>query len=684
MKKRLFAAAILACLLLTSCFERDLPLNETVQDTTIAEDTAAIEDTTAAEPTPALPVAEFPFSNDYITVKEASDGKYHCITKSPNHVRARDKAHILQYIDDYGNVVKNFLLYNEENGLINNVDVFSENGIPQNTNWASENFLVIGNYVICGYSVYNAKFQYIGYYRYEKLSDINAQYFPETDSLKVGENTYYPRLKHIDTVPDGSILLDSKTVWDEESAIYKHDSKYYFKNEGITVILPISGEYDSVSLIHPEMVEFVSINGGELHKITVEWVYSGKTPGDWYPGFVVNEKSSEYMIEDYTHFDYNEYIIVKSDPYSYAVKDGKLVYTFNKSANYGAFSTIDELLINGTNNSDYTDVTVHNPDLSLFVDEIFESFNKLPDGNYIGQLFSGPYRIYDSKANVVYSSPDNVNWLAVGTDIVLSLDKDNTLCFYTPYGELVYDFGKISENLGYNRYMSGYYKEKGYYFVFSDYTDSDENGRTHFYEYYYIPETGESGIIDYYDFEGALAKPVLYLYPTEETEVSVKFEHPERLIVDYPVYNDGWHVTASTDGTLKDARGRSYYALYWEESRERPGYDFTDGFCVKGEDSAEFLEEKLAKLGFNEREANEFIIYWLPIMEQSEYNLIRFELTDEREASNALYISPAPDSLLRIAMHIKPLENEVSVVEQKLPAFHRHGFSAIEWGGCVH
>ena len=71
-------------------------------------------------------------------------------------------------------------------------------------------------------------------------------------------------------------------------------------------------------------------------------------------------------------------------------------------------------------------------------------------------------------------------------------------------------------------------------------------------------------------------------------------------------------------------------------------------------------------------------------MKQNEYNLIRFELTAEREATNALNISPKPDSLLRIAMHIKPIESEIRLPEQKLPTFSRNGFVAIEWGGCVH
>ncbi len=50
-------------------------------------------------------------------------------------------------------------------------------------------------------------------------------------------------------------------------------------------------------------------------------------------------------------------------------------------------------------------------------------------------------------------------------------------------------------------------------------------------------------------------KPVIYLYPTEETEVSVKLNLDGDLTCTYPAYNNGWSVTATPDGTLTDTNG---------------------------------------------------------------------------------------------------------------------------------
>ena len=175
-------------------------------------------------------------------------------------------------------------------------------------------------------------------------------------------------------------------------------------------------------------------------------------------------------------------------------------------------------------------------------------------------------------------------------------------------------------------------------------------------------------------------KPVIYLYPTEETEVNVQLNLDGSLTCTYPAYNNGWTVTAYPDGKLIDENGREYYCLYWEgETHAR--YDFSRGFCVKGEDTAAFLEDVLAKIGLTEREANEFIIYWLPQMERNAYNLISFQ-ADAYTNSAELEITPAPDSLLRVFMAWKPLETAVEIEPQEFAGFERSGFTVVEWGGA--
>ena len=179
---------------------------------------------------------------------------------------------------------------------------------------------------------------------------------------------------------------------------------------------------------------------------------------------------------------------------------------------------------------------------------------------------------------------------------------------------------------------------------------------------------------------GECYKPVIYLYPEEETDISVNLILDGRLTCTYPAYNDGWTVTASPDGTLTDAKGRTYNYLYWEgETYAR--YDLSKGFCVKGEDTAVFLEDALEKLGLTRREANEFIVYWLPQMQDNPYNIISFQTGIYTNAAK-LAVNPAPDTLIRVFMAWQASDTPVVLENQELSAPDRTGFTVIEWGGA--
>lgn len=186
----------------------------------------------------------------------------------------------------------------------------------------------------------------------------------------------------------------------------------------------------------------------------------------------------------------------------------------------------------------------------------------------------------------------------------------------------------------------------------------------------------------YYDYRflGDYAKPVIYLYPTIQEDVSVKINLNGILTCSYPEYVDGWNVTANPDGTLVNkSDGREYSYLYWE-GKGAADWDLTCGFVVKGSDTVNFLQDKLEYLGLTSREMNEFIVYWLPLMKDNEYNLITFQTT-AYENNAKLDITPKPDSMLRVFMAFKPLDKYIEIPEQQLCTFKRSGFTVVEWGG---
>lgn len=182
-------------------------------------------------------------------------------------------------------------------------------------------------------------------------------------------------------------------------------------------------------------------------------------------------------------------------------------------------------------------------------------------------------------------------------------------------------------------------------------------------------------------WEARSEKPVIYLYPQEETQVSVKLDFSGRLTSAYPAYSDGWTVIAQPDGALTDPMtGREYYCLFWEGVSDAD-YDLSTGFVVPGEETEAFLEEALAQLGLTDREANEFIIYWLPRMEGNPYNLISFQKEAYTQQA-VLTVDPTPDSVLRVFMAWKGMDEPVEVAPQTLERFTRTGFTVVEWGGA--
>ena len=180
-------------------------------------------------------------------------------------------------------------------------------------------------------------------------------------------------------------------------------------------------------------------------------------------------------------------------------------------------------------------------------------------------------------------------------------------------------------------------------------------------------------------WQGNWKKPIIYIYPNEDMNVEVEVSNPEKLVVTYPKYEDGWKVKALKDGTLID-NNKKYYALYWEGIGKDNSIK-EDGFVIKGEDSAGFLEEKLEILGLNYKESNEFIMYWLPKLESNKYNYIRFMTREEIDNNMELDINPKPETLIRVMMEYKGLDKKIKVKDQKLPRVERTGYTVVEWGG---
>ncbi|HCU25338.1 MAG TPA: hypothetical protein DF383_09985, partial [Deltaproteobacteria bacterium] len=131
---------------------------------------------------------------------------------------------------------------------------------------------------------------------------------------------------------------------------------------------------------------------------------------------------------------------------------------------------------------------------------------------------------------------------------------------------------------------------------------------------------------------------------------------------------------------LNHADGEEYSYLFWEGKNLQSSFDLSTGFVVPGNQSRDFLRSTLKKMGLTAKEYNEFLVYWVPRMQDNPYNFIHFAGEEYTQAA-PLEITPKPDCMLRIFMVFQGLSRPISVPEQKIVPFERKGFSVVEWGG---
>lgn len=181
-----------------------------------------------------------------------------------------------------------------------------------------------------------------------------------------------------------------------------------------------------------------------------------------------------------------------------------------------------------------------------------------------------------------------------------------------------------------------------------------------------------------------LEKPVIYLYPEEDTPVSVKIEPRALLAFTYPSYENGWSGVAHPDGSITIGE-KTYPYLFWEGEQAKVLVNMTSGFIVRKENVVAFLEEKLEGIGFTSTEQTDFITYWGPRLSSEPAVFVQFAWAEQAdELIGTLEIAPTPDRVNRLYIFWKPvsLTNEQPAAQQ-LPVFDRSGFDVLEWGGVA-
>jgi hypothetical protein len=98
-----------------------------------------------------------------------------------------------------------------------------------------------------------------------------------------------------------------------------------------------------------------------------------------------------------------------------------------------------------------------------------------------------------------------------------------------------------------------------------------------------------------------------------------------------------------------------------------------------------FFNAKLAKLGLIEKEIADFKEFWIPKMQESQkpYYFVTFLSKHYIDQLAPLSINPKPDTVIRVLMDYRGLDEFQSVPELRIKTPERKGFTAVEWGGMI-
>lgn len=183
----------------------------------------------------------------------------------------------------------------------------------------------------------------------------------------------------------------------------------------------------------------------------------------------------------------------------------------------------------------------------------------------------------------------------------------------------------------------------------------------------------------------ALRKPVIYLYPEETTDVSIKVDPVGEFTFTYPNIDLEWNFACEPYGTLKREE-EAYRYLFWESEQDIPTQliNKKEGVVLSGTDAVEYLEIQMQQFGMTSEERADFITYWGPIL-QTKSNLYIYLLFNEVcDAFASLEISPKPTQIGRfyVLWATVPDNYNPSLESQEVPKMQRDGFTVLEWGGA--
>ena len=183
---------------------------------------------------------------------------------------------------------------------------------------------------------------------------------------------------------------------------------------------------------------------------------------------------------------------------------------------------------------------------------------------------------------------------------------------------------------------------------------------------------------DFPNFPPGVKKPAVYLYPLQETRVSVAVDLKGIITKSEPNYYKGWEVVAEPNGLING----EYDYLFYEAQLDQIQLP-KEGWVVESKELENWFDSNLGKLGLNEKEISQFKEYWLVELPFAKYYEIKLLEDNFLKENMNLVIDPKPTTIIRRNFYFKPLESQIILGKPNIITPERKGFTVIEWGGLL-
>ncbi len=172
-------------------------------------------------------------------------------------------------------------------------------------------------------------------------------------------------------------------------------------------------------------------------------------------------------------------------------------------------------------------------------------------------------------------------------------------------------------------------------------------------------------------------KPNLYIYPEQTLSLSVKINFPNggKVTESIPAYNNSWNITVTPNGQIND-----YYDYLFYECDVPDLTQKEYGWVIKTTELENFFANNLSLSGFSQKEVNDFIEYWIPLLTEHNYYAIYPQYKTQLNKMIEIEFSEIPDNFYRLHYVIIGRDNNKQLPAPQIESAIREKYYAVEWG----